>query len=83
MKELTTKIEIKDKSGNLTGEQVFIYQPKSFVILGNLSEFKTDIGVNEDKFSSFELYRQNLVNPEIITFDELFERAKFIVKHLE
>jgi len=83
VKELTTKIEIKDKSGNLTGEQVFIYQPKSFVILGNLSEFKTDIGVNEDKFSSFELFRQNLVNPEIITFDELFERAKFIVKHLE
>lgn len=83
VKELTTKIEIKDKSGNLTGEQVFIYQPRSFVILGNLSEFKTDIGVNEDKFSSFELYRQNLVNPEIITFDELFERAKFIVKHLE
>lgn len=79
VKELTTKIEIKDKSGNLTGEQVFIYQPKSFVILGNLSEFKTDVGVNEDRFSSFELYRQNLVNPEIITFDELFERAKFIV----
>jgi hypothetical protein len=83
VKELTTKIEIKDKSGNLTGEQVFIYQPKSFVVSGNLSEFKTDMGVNEDKFGSFELYRQNLVNPEIITFDELFERAKFIVKHLE
>lgn len=80
IKELATKIEIKDKSGNLTGEQIFIYQPKSFVIIGNLSEFKTENGVNEDKFSSFELFRQNQINPEIITFDELYERAKYIVK---
>lgn len=80
IKELTTKIEIKDKSGNLTGEQIFIYQPKSFVIIGNLSEFTSENGVNEDKFSSFELFRQNQINPEIITFDELYERAKYIVK---
>lgn len=75
-----TKIEIKDKTGNLTGEQVFIYQPKSFVIIGNLLEFKSEKGINEDKFGSFELFRQNQVNPDIMTFDELFERAKYIVK---
>lgn len=80
IKDLETKIEIKDDNGNLTGEQVFIYQPKSFVIIGNLSEFKSEYGINEDKFSSFELFRQNQINPEIITFDELFERAKFIIK---
>ncbi len=80
IKELNTKIEIKDKTGNLTGEQIFIYQPKSFVIIGNLSEFITTKGINEDKFSSFELFRQNQINPEIITFDELYERAKYIVK---
>jgi len=80
IKELLTKIEIKDNSGNPTGEQVFLYQPKSFVIIGNLSEFKTDKGVNEDKFSSFELFRQNQINPEIVTFDELYERAKYIIK---
>ena len=83
IKELKTKIEIKDKTGNLTGEQVFVYQPKSFVIIGDLSEFKTDLGINEDKYSSFELFRQNQINPEIITFDELYERAKFIVKNNE
>ena len=83
IKELTTKIDIKDDTGNLTGEQVFIYQPKSFVIIGNLSEFKTDIGVNEDKYSSFELFRQNQINPEIITYDELLERARFIVRNAE
>jgi predicted transcriptional regulator len=83
IKELTTKVEIKDKTGNLTGEQVFIYQPKSFVIIGNLSEFKNEIGINEDKFSSFELFRQNQINPEIITFDELYERAKYIIRNNE
>jgi len=83
VKNLTTKIEIKDKSGNLTGEQLFVYQPKSFVIVGSLDEFKGENGVNEDKFSSFELFRQNKFNPEIITFDELFERAKFIVRNSE
>lgn len=79
IKDLATKIDIKDDKGNPTGEQVFLYQPKSFVVIGSLSEFKSEHGTNEDKFSSFELYRQNLFNPEIITFDELYERAKYIV----
>lgn len=79
IKDLSTKIETKDSEGNLTGEQVFLYQPKSFIIIGSLSEFKDTNGINEEKFSSFELYRQNLFNPEIITFDELYERAKYIV----
>ena len=83
IKEVSTKIEVKEKSGALTGEQVFLYQPKSFVIIGSLSEFDVKFGVNEDKFSSFELFRQNQINPEIITFDELFERAKYIVKSNE
>ena len=38
-------------------------------------------GINEDKFSSFELFRRNMVNPEIITFDELYERTKNIIVH--
>lgn len=83
IKELSTKVEIKDKVGNLTGEQIFIYQPKSFVVIGHLAEFKNEQGVNEDKFSSFELFRQNQTNPEILTYDELYERAKFIVKNDE
>lgn len=83
IKELSTKVEIKNKIGDLTGEEIFIYQPKSFVVIGHLKEFITDNGVNEDKFSSFELFRQNQTNPEILTFDELYERAKFIVKNDE
>jgi hypothetical protein len=40
-------------------------------------------GVNQDRHRSFELFRRNTANPEIITFDELFERARFIVRQNE
>ena len=74
------KTEVKDKQGNLTGEQLFLYQPKSFLIIGSLSQFEGEYGINEDKFSSFELFRKQINNTEIITFDELYERSKHIVE---
>jgi len=77
------KIQLKDKEGNLTGEEFFNFHPKSFLIIGKLDEFKNDNGVNSDKYRSFELFRRNIVSPEIITFDELYERAKYIVSQNE
>jgi len=83
MNELSNKISIKDNLGNPTGEEIFNYQPKSYLVIGSLNEFTSDNGVNEQQLRSFELYRKNIINPEIITFDELYERAKFIVHHNE
>lgn len=78
------KFRGKDKkTGNPTSEEVFNYQPKSFLIIGCLEEFQTENGINEDKYRSFELFRKNISNPEIITFDELYERAKFIIHQNE
>ncbi len=79
IENIKTKTQVKDEQGNLTNEEVFLYNPKSFLLVGSLKEFKGEFGTNEDKFSSFELFRQNTFRPEIITFDELFERAKFIL----
>ncbi len=70
---------MKDDDGNPTGEEVFNFSPKSFLVAGSLGEFKGEHGVNEDKLRSFELYRRNCHSPEIITFDELYERARYIV----
>ncbi len=81
IKEISTRIDLHNHSGDPTGESVFLYQPKSIVVIGSLEQFITKDGINEQKFSSFELFRRNIVNPEIITFDELYERAKFIVQH--
>lgn len=79
IRNIETKTEVKDSQGFLTKEQVFLYKPKSYLLIGNLNEFKNEAGVNEDQFSSFELFRQSISNPEIITFDELYERAKYIM----
>ncbi|WP_197054420.1 Shedu immune nuclease family protein [Nitrosococcus oceani] len=80
---LRNKVILEDKEGNPTGEEVFNYQPKSYLVIGSLSEFEGDHGVNIEKYRSFELYRKNTINPEIITFDELYERARYIVHQNE
>ena len=60
---------------------IYNYQAKSFLVIGSLNEFVGEHGINEDKLRSFELLRKNTTSPEIITFDELYERARFIVEH--
>ena len=70
-----------DGNGNPTGEILHSYRPKSYLLVGQLSEFETEHGINREKFASFELLRRNTTEPEIITFDELLERARFIVSN--
>ena len=78
--EIGTRVEMKDDGGAPSGEHLHLYQPKAFLVIGSLSEFQTPNGINEEQYSSFELFRKNMTNPEIITFDELFERASYIVE---
>jgi hypothetical protein len=82
-KKLASKLEFKDAEGNPSGETVFTHQPRSFLVIGSLSQFETDNGINEDKYRSFELFRRNIASPAILTFDELYHRARFIVEHEE
>lgn len=58
----------------LRGSNIHTVQPGGILVIGNTNELSTDASIE-----TFEIYRRNLINPEIITFDELFERAKFIV----
>jgi hypothetical protein len=66
--------------GAPTGERLFNIRPKAFLIVGRLAEFETPTGLNEPKVRSFELYRRHTDSPEILTFDELLSRARFIVE---
>jgi len=66
--------------GDPTGEELLFVKPKGVVVIGKLDDFKTQEGINSEKLSSFELYRQQVSGIEIITFDELYERARFIVE---
>lgn len=60
---------------SLEVQNIFTYEPKGILVIGNTNQLN-----NRDKLYTFESFRRNLHNPEIITFDELFERAKFIVE---
>lgn len=53
---------------------VYTISPKGIVIIGRTGQL-----TDRNKRNSFERYRRSLHNPEIITFDELYERAKYIV----
>ena len=75
------KLIPEDDNGQPTGETLFNVQPRSFLVVGSLDEFRSPAGINEQKVRSFELYRRNVARPEILTFDELLARAKFIVEH--
>lgn len=81
IENLAPELRTTDENGNPTGEALYSYRPKSFLIIGKLSEFHTEKGVNREKFASFELLRRNTLSPEIITFDELLERTRFIVSN--
>jgi len=60
----------------LSKKEVFTVQPKGILVIGNTGQL-----VDLAKRNTFELFRRNTLNPEILAFDELYERAKFIVAH--
>ena len=83
MDSLQKQLTIRDADGFPTGEDVFNLNPRSFLVVGDLHQFVQDSGVSKEQLQSFELFRQNTSSPEIITFDELFERAIYIVNASE
>lgn len=78
-KKIQDSVKMKDTEGYFNGEEIFNFHPKAYLIIGKLDEFKKNEEVHYDKYRSFELFRKNVTSPEIITFDELYERAKFII----
>ena len=83
IENIKTKVEIKDKEDNFSGEELYLYNPRAFLVIGSLDEFVKDNRINESKYSSFEMFRRSINGIEILTYDELYERASFIVKSSE
>lgn len=69
---------LTDRDGNETGDVIYSVEPRSYLVVGNMAELR----FNGDKIACFELYRRNIRSPEILTFDELFERARCIVENI-
>ncbi len=70
--------ETRENRG-LINRQIYTINPKGILIIGNTGEFNNDI----EKIETFELFRNGISGIDIITYDELFERAKFIVSNTE
>jgi hypothetical protein len=65
----------EENAADLQESSIFTYEPRGILVIGNLKELD-----NQNKRATFELFRRNLHNPEIITYDELLERARFTVR---
>ena len=66
-----------ENADKLRPKNINTVNPKGILVIGNTKEFEGD----REKAETFELFRSNTNTPDILTFDELFERAKFIVEN--
>lgn len=60
----------------LERELIFTVQPKKILVIGNMKELDD----NRTKHVNFEQFRKGQLDVEILTFDEVYERAKYIVE---
>jgi hypothetical protein len=72
--------EQAEDGSDLLGKYTYLIRPRSYLIIGQLQELiGRSGGDHHEKIRSFELYRRNLIEPEVITYDELLARAEWFV----
>jgi hypothetical protein len=60
----------------LSSSRVHTVEPKGILVVGHLGSLSDD----PDRLATFEQFRRNLHNPEVLTYDELFSRADYLVQ---
>ncbi len=81
VRDLGEYVEDVADDGSRMGTGTFIVQPRSYLIVGSLVQLLGAAGgTNDEKVTSFELFRRNTHEPEVITFDELLARAEWHVR---
>ena len=66
-------------SSDYKGEQFYSFNPYCLIIAGNL---KKEMNGDPEKIKSFELFRSELKDVKIITYDELFNKVESLIKIL-
>ena len=62
-------------------QNVTTVQPKGILLIGNLAQLEGETASETTtRRESFERFRRSLWNPEVLTYDELLERARFLVR---
>lgn len=73
-------LKIDDDGHDIPNDFTYLIRPPSLLLVGSLSQLQSAAGADhKDKIRSFELYRRSIVDTEIMTFDELYAKAKFVV----
>ena len=78
------KIETAKDLYDDSGEEIIqhSYDSKTILLIGNWMQIHDDKSQTKKiKEKTFELFRRDSRNIEILTYDELYERAEFIVKN--
>lgn len=65
-----------DNRDYFEAKNIFTVKPKGVIVIGSLNELKT-----RSKRETFQRFRKSIHGIDIITFDELYERARFIIAH--
>jgi len=81
--QLQANCDTWEKDGSRTDDNrdrfdnagIHTVEPKGILVVGSLGQIKDP----RSKYQTFERFREGLHGVEILTFDELYERAKFIV----
>lgn len=77
-------LRLTEPDGSQADDVSYLVRPRTYLVVGRLESLRgAQGGVHEAKFRSFELYRRNLYEPEVLTFDELLARAESLVDRLE
>ncbi|MFI9509899.1 Shedu immune nuclease family protein [Nocardia sp. NPDC052566] len=79
--EIGERLQDKASDGSdIPGEYTYLLRPRSYLVIGNLDSLLGEGGGHHaEKIRSFELFRRQLVEPEVLTFDELLARAEWLV----
>jgi hypothetical protein len=83
VKEIDERISSRAGDGSeIPNDFTYLIRPRSLLVIGKLDELQGEMGGDHlDKIRSFELFRRSTLEPEVITFDELYQKALFIVEN--
>lgn len=70
------KFQVAREAGRIRQIEIPRRATRSFVVAGQLDQLRGPSGVHTAKYRSLELYRRNLYEPEIVTFDRYCSRAR-------
>jgi hypothetical protein len=74
---LTPSLKIRDAEG-FNVDSVQVCRPRSILVAGSLEQFKRNGNLNRPMYESFERFHRSVRDPEIVTFDEMYERASAV-----